>query len=115
MPTQYFLDPVVSFDFQNSQDLHLDLPIIPKGFKFRAFVKVVNAPLTDSSIDQLLFSFYLKHMKPQYETWSAHKIVVVKVTETESFPNAKFKVARGSACQSYKISLADLPCVNSND
>ena len=46
-----------------------------------------------------LFSFYLKHMKPQYETWSASKITAVKVTgliETDNFPNAKLKVARGS-------------------
>ncbi|CAI9282028.1 unnamed protein product [Lactuca saligna] len=41
-------------------------------------------------------------MKPQYEMWSAIKITVVKVIgpkETESFPNAKFKIVRGSASQ----------------
>ncbi|CAI9291502.1 unnamed protein product [Lactuca saligna] len=32
--------------------------------KFRAFVKVANAPFTDNNADQMLFSFYLKHMKP---------------------------------------------------
>lgn len=47
-----------------------------------------------------------------------HKIVVVKVIgpiETESFPNAKFKVAKGSACQAYEFTLADLPSLNPND
>ncbi|CAI9282409.1 unnamed protein product [Lactuca saligna] len=86
--------------------------------RFRAFVKVVNAPFTKSGANQLLFSFYLKHMKPQYETWSVHKKLDVNVNgtiETESFPNAKFKVARGSACLAYEFTLADLPCLNPND
>ncbi|CAI9280619.1 unnamed protein product [Lactuca saligna] len=42
-----------------------NLPITPKAFKLRAFVKVVNAPITDNGADHMLFSFYLKHMKPQ--------------------------------------------------
>ncbi|CAI9261729.1 unnamed protein product [Lactuca saligna] len=61
------------------------------------------------------FSFYLKHMKPQFETLSVNKIIVIKVTgpiETESFPNAMFKLARGSACQAYEFTLKDLPCLN---
>ncbi|CAH1427681.1 unnamed protein product [Lactuca virosa] len=118
MPSQYWLDPIASFDVQNTQDSQLDLPITPKAFRFRAFIKVANAPFSDSTADQLLFAFYLKHMKPQFETWGASKIVVVKVTgpfETESFPNAKFKVARGSACQACEFTLADLPCLNPHD
>lgn len=67
MTSQYWLEPVMSFDLQNSQDLQLDLPITPKAFKFRSFVKVLNAPVTDSGVDHLLFSLYLKHMKQQYE------------------------------------------------
>ncbi|CAI9274883.1 unnamed protein product [Lactuca saligna] len=57
-------------------------------------------------------------MKPHYETWITHKIVVVKVIgpiKSESFPNAKFKVARGSTCQTYEFTLADLPCLNPHD
>ncbi|CAI9263447.1 unnamed protein product [Lactuca saligna] len=74
--------------------------------------------LHDSSADNLLFSFYLKHMKPQYETWSANKIMTVKVVgliETNSFPNAKFKVARGSTSQVHVFTLVDLPCMNPYD
>ncbi|CAI9268993.1 unnamed protein product [Lactuca saligna] len=57
-------------------------------------------------------------MKPQYETWPLRKITGVKVTgpiETDSFPNTKFKVARGSASQCSKFTLADLPCLNPKD
>ncbi|CAI9265059.1 unnamed protein product [Lactuca saligna] len=115
MLIHYWLEPVVSFDLQNKQDSQLDLPITPKTFKFRSFVKVVNIPTTDNSAYHFLFSFYLKHMKPWYETQSASKITAVKVTgpiETDGFPNAKLKVARGSSSQIYKFTLTDLPCLN---
>ncbi|CAI9284800.1 unnamed protein product [Lactuca saligna] len=91
------LELVVSFDLKNTQDSQLDIPIIPKAFRFRAFVKIVKAPITDNGADHMLFSFYLKHMKPQYETWCASKITVMKVIgliDTNSFPNAEFKIAR---------------------
>nr|KAJ0211284.1 hypothetical protein LSAT_V11C400208210 [Lactuca sativa] len=90
---------------KNSQDSQFDLPITLKASRFRAFIKVAS-------------NFYLKHMKPQFETWSASKIVAVKVTGpigTESFPNAKFKVARGSARQTCEFTLADFRCLNPND
>ncbi|CAI9274998.1 unnamed protein product [Lactuca saligna] len=97
LPSQCWLDPVASFEVLNSQDSQLDLPFTPKAFRFRAFVK---------------------DMKAQHKTWSIQKIVAVKVTgpiEAESFPNVKFKVVRGSSCQAYKFTLADLPCLNPHD
>ncbi|CAI9302398.1 unnamed protein product [Lactuca saligna] len=118
LPGQCWLDPVASFDVQNSQDSQLDLPLALKAFRYRAFVKFVDALLTDSKAGQMLFAFYLKHMKPQHENWSIHKIIAVKVTrliETESFSNEKFKVGRGSSCQAYEFTLADLPCLNPHD
>ncbi|CAI9267849.1 unnamed protein product [Lactuca saligna] len=99
-------------------DSRLDLPITLKSFKFHSFVKVSTVPSTDSNADQFLFSFYLKHMNLQYETWGASKITAVKVTgpiETESSPNAMFKVVRGSASQVHEFTLADLPCLNPYD
>ncbi|CAI9289421.1 unnamed protein product [Lactuca saligna] len=78
----------------------------------RSQSEVVDMP--NSGAYHLLFLFYLKHMKPQFETWSASKIIVVKVTgtiETESFPNVKFKVVRGSFSQVYEFTLPDLPCL----
>lgn len=115
--SQYWLEPVVSFDLQDTQDSQLDIPITPKAFKFHNFVKVVNVPPTDNGTDHLLFSLYLKHMKPHYETQSM-KITFVKVIgpiETDSFPNAHFKVARSSTSQVYEFTLADLPCMNPYD
>ena len=47
--------------------------------------------------------------------WSASKITAVKVIgpiETENFPNAKFKVVRGSARQAHQFTLADQPCLD---
>ncbi|CAI9290321.1 unnamed protein product [Lactuca saligna] len=114
IPIQYWLELVVSFDLQNTQDSQLDL----KAFRFRSFVKVENVPSTDSGAYHLLFLFYLKHVKPQYKTWSASKIIVVKATdqiEIDSFPNAKFKVMRGSSSQVHKFTLIDLPCLNPYD
>ncbi|CAI9289762.1 unnamed protein product [Lactuca saligna] len=69
----------------------------PKAFKFHSFVIVANVPSTDKGADHLLFSFYLKHMKPQYKTLSASKIIVVEVIgpiKIDNFPKAKFKVVR---------------------
>ena len=40
---------------------------------------------------------------------------VAGLIETDSFPNAKFNVARGSASQCFEFTLADLPCLNPND
>ncbi|CAI9303779.1 unnamed protein product [Lactuca saligna] len=114
LPSQYWLEPVVSFDLQNTQDSQLDVPITPKAFRFCAFVKVVKAPITDNAADHMLLSFYLKHMKPQYETWCASKITGMKLTgliETINFPNAKFKVATGPTSEGYEFTLVDLPCI----
>ncbi|CAI9285990.1 unnamed protein product [Lactuca saligna] len=86
----------------NTLDSQLNVSITPKAFRLRSFVKVVNIPTTDSGADHLLLSFYLKHMKPKYEMWSASNIMGVKVTspiETDSFLNVKFKVVRGSSSQ----------------
>ncbi|CAI9270859.1 unnamed protein product [Lactuca saligna] len=107
-----------SFDIQNTQTSQLDLPITLIVFRFHAFLNVSDAPITDSGVDHMLFSFYLKYMKPQYKTWYPNKINAVKVTgpiETDSFPNAKFKVARGLDSQVYKFTLADLPYLNPYD
>nr|KAJ0186669.1 hypothetical protein LSAT_V11C900486170 [Lactuca sativa] len=115
MPSQYWLDLIASFEIQTTKDSQLDLPITPKAFRFLAFIKIVNVPFSDNTADQMLFAFYLKHIKPQYETWSARKIMYVKITgpiEIKSFPNARFNVATGSASQACEFTLIDLPCLN---
>ncbi|CAI9290816.1 unnamed protein product [Lactuca saligna] len=70
------------------QRLSLDFPITPKAFLFRSFDTVDKAPDSDNDANLMLISFYLKHGKPQYQTWSSKKITTVKVfrpIETESF------------------------------
>ncbi|KAL7587925.1 hypothetical protein Lser_V15G40915 [Lactuca serriola] len=70
--------------------------ILNEAIDIQTFI-VANVPFTDKGADQMLFSVNLKHMKPQYETWSSKKIIVVKVSgpiETESFPKAHFKEVR---------------------
>ncbi|CAI9289765.1 unnamed protein product [Lactuca saligna] len=61
------------FQDLNTQDSQLDLPKAPKVFKFRSFIKVVDVPTTQNGVDQMLFTFYLKHMRSQYEMWSANE------------------------------------------
>ncbi|CAI9291498.1 unnamed protein product [Lactuca saligna] len=117
-PKIYWLEPLGSFKLQNSPDPQIDLPITPKAFQFCCFDRVVNAPPFDSGADKIPFSFYLKHVKPQYETWSSKKIIVVKVSgpiETESFFNVRFKVERGATSQIYEFTITDLPCLNLYD
>lgn len=117
-PNVHWLEPVGLFNFENSPDSQLDLPITPKAFQFRCFDKIVNVPLSDNGADQMLFSFYQKNMKPQYKTWSSKKITVVKVIrpiETDSFINARFKVGRGAASSVFEFTLVDLPRLNSFD
>ncbi|CAI9264833.1 unnamed protein product [Lactuca saligna] len=66
----------------------------------------------------MLLSFHLKNMKPKYETWSYKNISTVKVIgpiETDSFINARFKVARGAASFLFEFTLADLTYLNSFD
>ncbi|CAI9270985.1 unnamed protein product [Lactuca saligna] len=77
LPSQYWLKLVMSFEIQNTKDSQLDLLKTPKSFKFRSFVRVVNVLFVDNDADHFLFSFYLKHMQQQYETWSASKITTM--------------------------------------
>lgn len=100
---------------ENSLDLQLDLPNTPKAFLFRSFDKIANISPTDKAADQVLFVFYLNHIRLQYEMWSSRKIIAVKVfgpIETESFINARFKAARRAASSTYRFTLVDLPCLN---
>ncbi|CAI9275034.1 unnamed protein product [Lactuca saligna] len=94
---QYWLEPVVSFKLQNTQDSQLDLLITPMAFKFLSFIKVANSPSTGNCVDQLLFAFYLKQMRLQYEIWSARKITTMKVIgpiETDSFQRQNSKLSK---------------------
>ena len=40
---------------------------------------------------------------------------VTRPIETDSFPNAKFELVRGSVSQVHEFTLADMPCLNPYD
>ncbi|CAI9268693.1 unnamed protein product [Lactuca saligna] len=57
----------------------LDFLITLKAFLFCSFDKIEKAPITDYNVNHSLFSFYLNHEKPLYQTWSSMKITTVEV------------------------------------
>ena len=74
--------------------------------------------ISDSAVNRKLFSFYLRHAKPQYETWSSKRIVSLKVglpIQTEDFLNIQFKGFRGANHELYEFILADFPFMNPYD
>ncbi|CAI9283896.1 unnamed protein product [Lactuca saligna] len=114
----YSLEPVVSFELENSPDSQLHLQITLKAFQFRSFYRIVNARLPDRNVDEELFSFYLKFLKQQYKMWSSKKIRAINVfgpIKIESFINAHFNVARGAASSTFEFILTDMPFLNPFD
>ncbi|KAL7590731.1 hypothetical protein Lser_V15G37323 [Lactuca serriola] len=117
-PSILWLEPVISFDCYNSVDSQFDMPLTRKAFIFNAFANVAEFPHPHPEVDWELIEFYLKVAQPQYQTWSAQKIINVRVLKpyTEGrFINVRFKVLRGSAKTEHAISLADLPNLNPHD
>ncbi|KAL7589608.1 hypothetical protein Lser_V15G41254 [Lactuca serriola] len=117
-PSVYWLEPVASFDYDNSRDLQFDMPITRKAFTFHFFDVTAEVPHPNLKFDRELINFYLKNGQPQYLTWSAQKITKVKVLKTSPsgrFLNVNFKINRGSANTEHFISLADLPNLNLHD
>ncbi|CAI9300153.1 unnamed protein product [Lactuca saligna] len=114
----YWLEPDALFKLENSLESHLDFSTTLKAFMFRCYEKIEKDPNSDNDVNHSLFSFYLKYGKPQYQTWSSKKIVVVKVfgpVKTESFINVIFKVVQGAGSSVFEFSLANLPCLNPYD
>ncbi|KAL7594507.1 hypothetical protein Lser_V15G29088 [Lactuca serriola] len=69
-------------------------------------------------VDRDLVEFYLRAAQPQYQTWSAQKIINVRVLKPYregNFTDIRFKVLRGSSKTEHAISLADLPNLNPHD
>ena len=117
-PSVYWLEPVASFDCDNSKDSQFDMPITRKAFTFHCFEATVEFPHPHPKVDRELIDFYLKYGQPQYLTWSAQKIMKVKVLKPSPagrFVNVNFKITRGSANTVSIISLADLPNLNPHD
>ena len=66
-----WLEPSISFDLENSLESQLDFPITPRAFLFRCFEKIKKGPLSEYDVNHMLFSFYFKYAKPQFQTWSS--------------------------------------------
>ncbi|CAI9294564.1 unnamed protein product [Lactuca saligna] len=90
----YWLEPSITFDIENDVESQFNFPITPRDFLFRCFESIDKSLISDSVVNQKLFSFYLKVAKAQYETWSLKRIVSVKPgfpVQTEDFLNIEFK------------------------
>ncbi|KAL7597529.1 hypothetical protein Lser_V15G21757 [Lactuca serriola] len=111
-PSILWLEPVISLDHSNTVDSQFDMPLTRKAFIFHAFSSIAEFPHPHPKVDRDLIEFYLRAAQPQYQTWSAQKIVNVRVLKPYregNFTNVRFKVLRGSAKTEHAISLADLP------
>ena len=111
-PNSHWLEPVLSFDVENSKDSQFDMPINRKAFIFHCFESTMAIPSPDPKVDQDLLEYYHEFSQPQYLTWSNKKITTVKVlkpTLAGKFLNIKLKVMRGSDGSSHTITLVDLP------
>ncbi|KAL7609467.1 hypothetical protein Lser_V15G13968 [Lactuca serriola] len=117
-PSILWLEPVISLDRDNSVDSQFDMPLTRKTFVFHAFDNIAEFPHPHPKVDRDLVEFYLRAAQPQYQTWSALKIVNVRVLKPYregNFTNVRFKVLRGSAKTEHAISLVDLPNLNPHE
>ncbi|KAL7598003.1 hypothetical protein Lser_V15G22322 [Lactuca serriola] len=117
-PSILWLEPVSSLDRSNTVDSQFDMPLTRKAFIFHAFSNIAEFPHPHPQVDRDLIDFYMKAAQPQYQTWSAQKIVNVRVLKPYregNFTNVRFKVLRGYAKTEHAISLADLPNLNPHD
>ncbi|CAI9272119.1 unnamed protein product [Lactuca saligna] len=60
-PSIHWLEPSVAFELNNTTDSELDFPLTPKAFPFRGFAHIKKASFSDYNVNNMLFSFYLKH------------------------------------------------------
>ena len=55
----HWLEPVTSFELENTLDSQLDFPITLKAFLFPSFEVITNAPDSDENVNKSLMAFYL--------------------------------------------------------
>ena len=76
-PSVHWLELVTSFNLTNTRDNQFDMPITKRAFIFHCFDSIVDIPSHDVKVDKALIDFYLTYGKPQYVTWSVHKLTTV--------------------------------------
>ncbi|KAL7587931.1 hypothetical protein Lser_V15G41169 [Lactuca serriola] len=117
-PSTLWLEPMTSFDCDNTRNSQFDMPITRKAFIFHCFYSTVEVSSPHPQLDCELIDFYLTFGQPQYLTWSAQKIITVKVLKpspARNFIIVSFKIARGSDNSVSVISLEHLPNLNPHD
>ncbi|CAI9274163.1 unnamed protein product [Lactuca saligna] len=116
LATQKTLFPPCSIErFQKGA---VDEPSTHWAFLFRCFQKIEIVPLSDSDVNHMLFSFYLKYGKPQFQVWSLQNIVAMKVCApfpADDFINMNFIGFGGTKHTEFEFTLADLPSMNPHD
>lgn len=68
-----------------------------------------------TTINRKWFNFYVKHSKPQYESWNINKIDGLKVRKLEKvdyFLNLHFKIGFSNKHEADELTLADIPLMN---
>ncbi|KAI3751858.1 hypothetical protein L2E82_22949 [Cichorium intybus] len=117
-PVENWLQPVTSYNTSNDVNYQLDFPMTAKALLFRGFEKLKDTRLSNSEVNDLLFTFYLKNALPQHLTWSLKKIVQLTPRLPEvivPFKNTRFLAFRGDDKEKMEFSLADLPFLNPFD
>ncbi|CAI9296682.1 unnamed protein product [Lactuca saligna] len=94
-PSVYWLDPVVSFDLENTLESQFDFPITLKAFLFQRFKKIETTLITDND--------------------KTAAVEVFGPVQTKSFINIRFKAVRGAGSSIFEFTLIDLPCQNPYD
>lgn len=113
----YWLQPQTSFEVKNEMGYQFDFSITTKAFQFWCFDSIQKAHLSNKGINKL-FIFYVKNLKPQYESWSLGRIVALKLRKpiaVDGFTNVGLKVYRGHNQTLHELSLVDITFLNPYD
>ncbi|CAI9295671.1 unnamed protein product [Lactuca saligna] len=105
-------------ELNDLQDLWKKLEAEEVDAKNAKLMKIEKSLISDGSVNQKLFSFYLKYAKAQYKYQSLKKISVVNVkssVQTEDFLNIQFKGFGGANHIMDEFTLEDLPFMNPYD
>lgn len=78
---------------------------------------IEKSQISDSAVNQKLFSFYLKYAKPKFKTWSLkNSVVSLKApVPADDFVNNQFKGFQRENDIVDEFTLADLPCMKPYD
>lgn len=70
-PSSFWMEPVISFDLENSKHSQFDMLITRRAFIFHCFEQIASVPSLEPKVDTDFIDYYLAILQPQYLTWSA--------------------------------------------